>query len=315
MRTAGKSIDVLDPTLDVVFKMLFADEKNKPLLISLLTAVLLPESPIQDVHILNPEIPKDFAMEKGVILDIFLKLQNESQINVEMQSTNFHNIVPRTLFYWAKTFTQQLSSGNSQVYTLLKPTSCIMFLDFIQFQETPNQLHSSFELKETNSGLPLSPLLKLHFIELPKLKKHAPKLDSKNPDITLWAKFLTFKNEEDLEKLAMTHPIIKQAKDALVEISSKKANRIAAESRKKALLDYKSGLYDAKAEGKEEGKAEGLAEGMQIGLGKGEQVGIAKGKHEALLSVAKNLLNQGQSVEQIQLATGLSDQDIKKLLN
>lgn len=51
----------LDPTLDVVFKMIFADDKNKTLLISLLTAVMKPVTPICDVEILNPEIPKDFS--------------------------------------------------------------------------------------------------------------------------------------------------------------------------------------------------------------------------------------------------------------
>ena len=63
----------LDPTLDVVFKIIFADEKNKALLISLLTSVMKPALPIREVEILNPEIPKDFSDDKGVILDIHLK--------------------------------------------------------------------------------------------------------------------------------------------------------------------------------------------------------------------------------------------------
>jgi hypothetical protein len=36
----------LDPKLDVVFKLLFADEQNRPLLVSFLTAVLQPPEPI-----------------------------------------------------------------------------------------------------------------------------------------------------------------------------------------------------------------------------------------------------------------------------
>ena len=44
----------LDPKLDVVFKILFASPEAKGSLISLLTAVLRPASPIKDVEVLNP---------------------------------------------------------------------------------------------------------------------------------------------------------------------------------------------------------------------------------------------------------------------
>jgi hypothetical protein len=43
----------LDPKLDVVFKLLFGSERNKPLLISLLTAILDPPAAIVDVEVLN----------------------------------------------------------------------------------------------------------------------------------------------------------------------------------------------------------------------------------------------------------------------
>jgi hypothetical protein len=50
---------LLDPKLDVVFEMLFAEERNRALLESLLTAVLRPPSPIVRVRVINPELPKD----------------------------------------------------------------------------------------------------------------------------------------------------------------------------------------------------------------------------------------------------------------
>ncbi|MBI2373596.1 MAG: PD-(D/E)XK nuclease family transposase, partial [Deltaproteobacteria bacterium] len=43
----------LDPTLDVVFKMLFAAPENRDILIALLTAVLRPASPIRSVEVRN----------------------------------------------------------------------------------------------------------------------------------------------------------------------------------------------------------------------------------------------------------------------
>jgi hypothetical protein len=55
----------LAPKMDVVFKLLFAAEKNRELLISLLTALLRPESPIESVEVLNPEIDKKGGAPRG----------------------------------------------------------------------------------------------------------------------------------------------------------------------------------------------------------------------------------------------------------
>jgi PD-(D/E)XK nuclease family transposase len=55
----------LDPKLDVVFKLLFADERNRELLISLLNAILEPVEPIVDVVVLNPDTPKETVVDKG----------------------------------------------------------------------------------------------------------------------------------------------------------------------------------------------------------------------------------------------------------
>ena len=46
----------LDPKLDIVFSMLFGEERNRALLVSLLTAVLRPSTPIGAVEVLrSPE--------------------------------------------------------------------------------------------------------------------------------------------------------------------------------------------------------------------------------------------------------------------
>jgi hypothetical protein len=48
----------LDPKLDVVFKILFADPRARHALIAVLTAVLEPPEPIVDVTVLNPSCPR-----------------------------------------------------------------------------------------------------------------------------------------------------------------------------------------------------------------------------------------------------------------
>jgi predicted transposase/invertase (TIGR01784 family) len=76
----------LDPKLDIVFKLLFADERNTALLISLLTAVLKPAHPITEVVLLNPEIERSAVLEKGAVLDVRVRLKDGAQVDIEMQA-------------------------------------------------------------------------------------------------------------------------------------------------------------------------------------------------------------------------------------
>lgn len=77
----------LDPKLDVVFKLLFSKPSNKRLLISLLTAILEPTSPIVDVEVLDPEVAKESVAAKGTMLDLLVKLLDGSRVNMEIQAS------------------------------------------------------------------------------------------------------------------------------------------------------------------------------------------------------------------------------------
>ena len=67
---------LLDPTLDVVFALLFSSAANRDLLVSLLTAVLQPQVPIRDVTVLNPNLPKQLVSERGAVLDVLVHLED-----------------------------------------------------------------------------------------------------------------------------------------------------------------------------------------------------------------------------------------------
>ncbi|HGY0482254.1 TPA: hypothetical protein ACNUIJ_003983 [Salmonella enterica subsp. enterica serovar Derby] len=56
-------------------------------------------------------------------------------------------------------------------------------------------------------------------------------------------------------------------------------------------------------------KDEGRQEGMQLG----RQEGLQLGRQESLQDVAARLLKMGMSTETVKQATGLSEEDLKKL--
>jgi len=60
----------LNPTIDVVFKLLLGSPETKECLIALLTAILRPASPIADVEVVNPEIAKENIDDKGMLASI-----------------------------------------------------------------------------------------------------------------------------------------------------------------------------------------------------------------------------------------------------
>ena len=77
--------NLLNPQNDVVFKLLFSKPENKTLLISLLEAILQPASPIEEVTILNPSLPREMVDDKAPVLDLALQLADHSRVDVEMQ--------------------------------------------------------------------------------------------------------------------------------------------------------------------------------------------------------------------------------------
>ena len=59
---------LLNPQIDFVFKKIFGTEKNKPILINFLNAVIKPTTPIKDVEIKNKDIDKDFILLEQNVL-------------------------------------------------------------------------------------------------------------------------------------------------------------------------------------------------------------------------------------------------------
>ena len=78
---------------------------------------------------INPEIPREFTNEKGVILDVRARLSDGRLVDVEMQSRRTPDFRERVLYYWARNFGQQLEIG--QEYCAVVPCVGVYLLDFV----------------------------------------------------------------------------------------------------------------------------------------------------------------------------------------
>ena len=248
---------LLDPKLDLVFKMLFGREENRALLLSLLNAVLRLPRPIVSATVLNPDFPKGAVDQKGIVLDIRVALADGQQVDVEMQSQGRPARRERALYYWARMYSSQLTRGDD--YQDLCRSVVVFILNFQEF--SGERFHSTFRVREIHDAAELSNHLELHFLELPKLTVDR---GMDEPLLGLWGKFLSASTKAQLEELAMADPVFQQAKSALERLSADPQARLLAEERETALKLYQVDLTKARkqsfAEGKAEGKAEGRAE-------------------------------------------------------
>lgn len=149
--------------------------------------------------------------------------------------------------------------------------------------------HSKYHLYEDKSKVKLTDLKEIHFIEYPKFKQ--TKQEMNNP-LHRWLLFLQGDlSEEKLKEVTNMDQILKRADEKLMFLSADEEIRRMAELREKGIADQIAREEHAAEQGKLEGKIEGKIE------------------------IAKNLLKMGMTIEQIVVATGLTESELRKIID
>ena len=272
----------LKPLNDFIFKKLFGEKGDEPMLLSFLNAVLQKthREEITSITIKeNTELTKELINDKMGRIDVRAVTNKGEEIDIEVQIANQNNMDKRTLFYWSKLYLEGIQKGDD--YKTLSKVITINLVDF-EFLEI-SSYHSSYHLwEDEKKDYMLTDLVEIHFIELPKFRKLESK-DFKANSLQRWLAFL----EKDvsktiLEELMQLEPAIKMAEDKLDYLSSDPLTRE---------------LY----------KAREYTEHERANL-------YSSGRDDEKIEIAKNMLNMKLSLEIITKATGLSIEEINKLL-
>lgn len=255
--------------LDIVFKMLFANEKNRDILKEFLSDMLdIPLDKLHNIRVKNPEINPEFADEKYYRLDLNIDIGNQL-VNIELQVRRESYYSDRTLLYWSKLYSSQLEEGSS--YNDLCPCIVINIVDYIAFKKH-DDFHSKFEAWDIEHYEKLSDKMEIHFFELKKIKKNQDISDRKK----LWLRFIKADTREEfamLENIGV--PAIEKGVQALYDINSDEKAKEYIRMREKALLDEISELEAAKNEGRAEGIKSMIA-GMRAAGFTEEQIEAAR---------------------------------------
>lgn len=225
-------------------------QNNLAALKSLITAVLQPESLIDFVTILSPELHGTDLNSKQSRLDLHVKLHDGTLIDIEMQSSREAHFIKRSVYYTFQMIGGALKKGDA--YQSLPNLAGIYIFDDVVFPSL-TEVHSSFQLRRAlpDDGFHLQPnLLRLDFIELPKISALNP---SENPLFSAWVQFLSAKSAQDIESAARAVPEIGQLVGELTKMSSNKefVNLLNKNEMDKriAQLAQAEALSDARQEG------------------------------------------------------------------
>jgi len=261
--------ELLSPKVDVIFKLLFGDERYKDLTINFISAVLgYKDGELENIFFYDTHLKRESIDDKLGILDVKAKLSNGNIIDIEMQAHSVPDVRGRISYYRSHLLTEQLGTGDP--YSKLKPVKSIIVADF-DFIPESEKCHTVFQMLEKDEHFPFNDLEEVHVLCLEKLSK----LD--NESLGEWLRFIKSESKEEFMKFAEKSPVFEKAVDVLTEVSADDYNRMLYEARLKEWRDNKSRIDGA------------LADGMKKGMEK-----------------VFSLLRQGYSVDEAEKKVGLS---------
>jgi predicted transposase/invertase (TIGR01784 family) len=273
------------PYSDIFIKYLLGSEHNKGLLLSFVNSVMedagFPR--VTHLEIRNPFNIKSFQADKESILDVKAFDENKRQFNIEIQASGNEIFRHRSLYYWAKLYTEQLKEG--EIYGKLKPTININIINFELFPQLDG-FHSKFLITERDRPqYVLTDHLMLHFLELPSWQKNRwySKLDR-------WMAFLKYEGskEEIMEILIKDDDDMAKAHEQYRHFTADDILREQYEAHEKWRKDYNTLIHSAQQEAE-------------------------KREKQAKLDAARRMKEDGLAYELIAKYTGLSEEEIEKL--
>ena len=220
-------------TNDYLFRALL--QKNNRVLKGLIGSLLhMSVDSIVSATIQNPiELGKSFD-DKTFILDVKVLLNNRKFIDLEMQVINYYNWPERSLSYLCRNF-DNLSRGDE--YINVKSVHQIGILDYTLFEEYP-EFYATYGILNIKNHHLYSSKLRLSVLDLTRIDIATD--EDKTYKIDYWARLFKSSTWEDLNMLAQSDVIIKDAAETVYEISQDKLICEQMEAREANIRSEKS---------------------------------------------------------------------------
>jgi len=143
-------INVLPPTDDWVFKLLFGDERSKSMLIDMLKSLIELPDEEYELTFLDPHLKQEAEDDKLGILDVKVRTKTGKVIDIEIQVTPMKSIGKRLSFYKSKLIVEQVGKGDR--YNIIQRVICICITPYELFAGAKEYLNN-FRFYNRKNGL------------------------------------------------------------------------------------------------------------------------------------------------------------------
>ena len=305
---------------DVGFKAVFADRNNKDILIGVLNQILPPEARIEDIkEYSDREQRRDVPYGKKTVLDLVCVDRDDRTFVVEMQASEEDFFFERCVYYASGLYHLELSDGVR--YKGLRPVYVVSFLNYRLRHDDESlwdtdHFISHWRFTEKRTGMVADQTISVIFVEMTLFTKTLEECVTEFDRL-----FYIFKNSEGFQRIPEwieeAGGISRRLAEACEVAAFDKEKKLKYEIDKMNEWDILAQREFAERKGFEAGYADGEAKGIADGMAKGMAEGKAEGKAEGLvegrLEVAKALLASGMPIEQIELYTKLSKEQIETI--
>ena len=285
--------DILPPSDDRVFKLILTKQEAKPVLIDLVSSII--KRPVADVEVRNSEIPPNDTQEKAERLDVNCRINDGSQIDLEMQASRIQeesdgkhqNLKGKSIYYLCDLHSSQPSKGVRR-YDRLARTYQVTFCSYTVFPER-TQYVNSFSLRHDEDNELLSDAIQVVYVELSKLQEIMEKSVDDMTDLEKWAVFFQYASEptyrETVNEVIASKEVLQMAGNLLMSISQDERERAVFRSRRMYQTDMQSNLATAEDRGERRGRIE----------------------------VARKMLRKNKPIDEIAEDTGLTLEEVQSL--
>jgi predicted transposase/invertase (TIGR01784 family) len=270
----------VNPFTDFGFKRLFGEEPNKDLLIDFLNELLVKqEGRITDLTYLKNEHLGHSSVDRKAIFDLYCQNDKGEKFIVELQKTKQNFFKDRTVYY--STFPIQEQARQAEWNYELKSVYTIAILDFVfdEDKHEPDKYRYDVKLSDVDSHKVFYNKLTFIYLEMPKFNKTVDELESR------FEKWLyVIRNLNRLEKVP--EKLKEQVFERLFEVAEvakfTREQLQLYENSLKYYRDIKNSLDTAREEGIKE--------------------------------VAFRMMERGYPLQDVSDLTGLSIENLKKLM-
>jgi predicted transposase/invertase (TIGR01784 family) len=225
-----KTISLLSPTIDYIFKQLFGEHRNIEFLVAFLKAVLhLSKSDFEKLTIVDPHLKKRYKNEKVGILDVKVQTKTGLAINVEIQVAPYENMREGLVFCASRMFYEQAKSELD--YKEMKQSICILITNWNIIKDS-DTYHNIYQYANLKTGKSLSSLSEIHILELPKLPKQ-----SDRTELWDWLKFLNSTKKEEFDVINKKNMTVGKAVGVLMKLSADERVRLIVQAQEDARRD------------------------------------------------------------------------------